>query len=184
EAEEKLTSGMEEVERENACGGWLAGKEFRLKGEERLKEKIADSLAIAPVLSPQDLVREVPDVVRYTFCFESTAYVEGYWDIKERLEARGHQMVYSKNHWPDDPEYKGVNTRWLTAAGQRFELQFHGPESFHAKQQVTHGSYERIRNPLTGRGERHELEAFQRDVCTWIPVPEKAVGIPDYRESS
>ncbi len=43
EAEEKLTSGMEEVERENACGGWLAGKEFRLKGEERLKEKIAEN---------------------------------------------------------------------------------------------------------------------------------------------
>ena len=123
-------------------------------------------------------------MVRYTFCFESTTYVEGYRDIKERLEAQGHQMVYSKNYWPDDPEYKGVNTRWLSAAGELFELQFHSPESFHAKQQVTHGSYERIRNPLTGRSERHELEALQRSVCAWIPVPEKAAGIPDYRENS
>ena len=44
-------------------------------------------------------------------------------------------MIYSKNHWRDDPEYKGINTRWITPEGQRFEVQFHTAESFHAKQQ-------------------------------------------------
>ena len=58
-------------------------------------------------------------------------------------------MIYSKNHWRDDPEYKGINTRWVTPEGQRYEVQFHTAESFHAKQQVTHEAYERLRNPLT-----------------------------------
>ena len=89
-------------------------------------------------------------------------------------------MIYSKNHWRDDPEYKGINTRWVTPEGQRFEVQFHTAESFHAKQQVTHKSYERIRNPLTQDEERRELEAFQREVCSWITVPEGVRDIPDY----
>ena len=44
-------------------------------------------------------------------------------------------------------EYKGINTRWVTQEGQRFEVQFHTSESFHAKQNVTHDAYERLRNP-------------------------------------
>jgi hypothetical protein len=48
-------------------------------------------------------------------------------------------MYQSTNYW-GDPEYKGINTRWITRQGQRFEVQFHTPESFHAKQQVTHES--------------------------------------------
>ena len=46
-------------------------------------------------------------------------------------------MYYSKNYWTH-PEYKGVNTRWATPDGQRFEVQFHTPDSFHAKHHVTH----------------------------------------------
>ena len=39
---------MQATERENTCGGWLAGLEHRLKGEDRLKEKIAEELENAP----------------------------------------------------------------------------------------------------------------------------------------
>jgi hypothetical protein len=181
--QEKIVTGhMTDTERENACGGWLAGLKFARKGEERLKEKIADSLRIAPAKAPDEVVREIPDAIRYTFCFEQRNYVEGYWDIKERLQERGYRMIYSKSHWRDDPEYKGINTRWVTEKNQRFEVQFHTPESYHAKQEVTHSAYERIRNRLTGRIERRELEAFQRDVCAWITVPSDVADIPDYEE--
>src|SRR5712691_3090802 len=44
-------------------------------------------------------------------------------DIKDRFENCGHQMHYSKNWWTN-PEYKGINTRWATPEGQRFEVQF------------------------------------------------------------
>jgi hypothetical protein len=60
-------------------------------------------------------------------------------------------------------------------------VQFHTPEGFHAKQQVTHHAYERSRNPLASNEERGELAAFQREVCSWITAPEGALDIPDHR---
>lgn len=88
-------------------------------------------------------------------------------------------MYQSKNSW-EDPEYKGINTRWVTPEGQRFEVQFHTPESYHAKQEVTHKAYERARNPLTSKIEIQELKEFQREVSSWIPIPRGATDIPAY----
>jgi hypothetical protein len=181
-AERKLTEHVREAERDNTCSGWLEGLEFRCKGDERLKEKIAEALRIAPVKAPEDVIREIPDAIRYTFCFEPASYSDGYRDVKQRLEEREYRMVYSKNHWRDDPEYKGINTRWVTLEAQLFEVQFHTLESYHAKHEVTHRAYERARNWLTGRSERRELETFQREVCNWISVPGEVTSIPDYQE--
>lgn len=179
-SEKKLTERMGEVQSENAYVGWLEGLGHRLKGEERLKEKIANELGVTPVMTPKDAINKLNDAIRYTFCFESGNYADGYWDVKQRLETGEYRLVYSKNHWRDDPEYKGINTRWVTPEGQRFEVQFHTAESYDAKQEVTHGSYERLRNPLTEDEERSELEAFQREVSSWVTVPEGAREIPDY----
>jgi hypothetical protein len=90
-------------------------------------------------------------------------------------------MYLSNNSWSGQ-EYKGINTRWMTQEGQRFEVQFHTPESFHAKQYITHEAYERIRNPMTSRRELRELHAFQRTVSSQIEIPDGATGIPDYKK--
>ncbi len=170
---------MEEARRDNTHGGWMEGIGHRLKGEERLKEKIAEKIEHEPNKSPTEVMRQISDAIRYTFCFQHTKYSDGYWDVKQRLEAHEYRMVYSKNHWEDDPEYKGINTRWVTSEGQRFEVQFHTSESYHTKEEVTHGSYERLRNPLTQDDERRELRSYQREVCRWIAAPEGAAAIPD-----
>jgi len=155
----------------------------RLKGEDRLKEKFAElSASSAPDASPAELMREIPDAIRYTFCFEPDNYAAGYREVRQYLEASEHRMIYSKNHWPGDAEYKGVNTRWVTPEGQRFEVQFHTAESFYAKQEITHRAYERGRNPLAGRGERRDVEAFQREVCSYIAVPSEVDSILDYTD--
>ncbi len=153
----------------------------RLKGEDRLKEKVAERLEGEPDKTPAEILRKVPDAIRYTFCVRPETYTPGYYDIKDRLESRGYEMYESRNSW-DGAEYKGINTRWVTPEGQRFEVQFHTPESFHAKQFVTHGVYERIRNPLVSDKERAELKAFQREVCSHIWVPDGARGIPDFKK--
>jgi hypothetical protein len=70
----------------------------------------------------------------------------------------------------------------VTPDGQRFEVQFHTPESFHAKHEVTHVAYERLRHPATSVAERRELMDFQREVSSWVPVPIKAPDIPDYEK--
>lgn len=181
-AEKPITEHMQQVEQVNTCGGWLEGLECRLKSEDRLKEKIADLAETSAPDAPVEYVaRQVSDAIRYTFCVEADDYASAYWAVKDQLEERGYSMTYAENHWPRE-EYKGINTRWLTSEGQRFELQFHTPESFHAKQQITHLSYERLRNPLTSEAERSKLSMFQREVCAWIDMPDRSDGIPRYRK--
>jgi len=179
--EPTISADIRTTERENTYGCWLDGIKNRLKGEDRLKEKVAERLEGVPDKKPVEIVREVPDAIRYTFCARSESYARGYYDLKERLESRGYEMYESRNSW-DGTEYKGINTRWVTQAGQRFEVQFHTSESYHAKEYVTHRAYERIRNPLTRDEERPELKAFQQEVCAHIQVPNGALDIPDFKK--
>jgi hypothetical protein len=181
ETEPTISSDMQGIERENRYGGWLEGFDRRLKDEDRLKEKIAERLEGEPDKTPTEILRAVPDAIRYTFCFRPETYTQGYYDIKERLESCGYQMYESRNSW-DGAEYKGINTRCVTPEGQRFEVQFHTPESFYVKQYVTHGAYERIRNPLVSDEERAELKAFQRDAVSRIQIPDGATDIPDFKK--
>jgi hypothetical protein len=177
-----LTSFVEETVCGEDCRGWLVGLEHRRKGDERLKEKIAEKIAHEPDRTPGEAIHEISDAIRYTFCFEPADYSDGYRSVKHSLETGECRMVYSKNHWRDDPEYKGINTRWVSSDGQRFEVQFHTPESYHAKHEITHWAYERSRNPLTARSERREIDTFQTMVCTFITVPPKVDGIPNYKK--
>jgi hypothetical protein len=181
EAEPTLSADVQRVERESRYGAWLEGFEFKLKGEDRFKEKIAERLEGKPDKPSAEILRQVPDAIRYTFCVRGETYYRGYYDIKERLESRGYQMYESRNSW-DAAEYKGINTRWVTPEGQRFEIQFHTPESFHAKHHITHGAYQRARNPLTTDDEREELKAFQGEVCSYVQAPEGARNIPDFKK--
>jgi hypothetical protein len=180
--EPAMSADVQRVEQDNRHGGWLAGFGNRLKGDGRLKEKVAEGLqTIGPDAKPEEILQQVPDAIRYTFCLRPETYSRGYYDIKDRLESLGYESYESRNSWAA-AEYKGINTRWVTAEGQRFEVQIHTPESFHAKQYVTHDAYERIRNPLTSDEERRELEAFQREVSSRIEVPEGATDIPDFKK--
>ncbi len=181
EAEPGLSGDAQAIEQENkhTYGGWLEGFKHRLKEEDRLLEKAAEQLAAEEDESAADVLSRIPDAIRFTYCFQPENYTRGYYDITERFESRGHEMYYSKNYWTD-PEYKGINTRWVTAEGQRFEVQFHTPDSFHAKHQVTHLAYERIRDTSTRRAERRELHAFQREVSLRIQIPDGAANIPDF----
>jgi hypothetical protein len=181
EAEEGLSADVQAIQQENKYGGWLEGFEFRLKDEDRLNEKITEKLDAEPRMTAAQALGEVADAIRYTYCFQPEKYTRGFYDIKERLESRECEMFYCKNWW-ENPEYKGVNTRWVTAEGQRFEVQLHTPDSFHAKHHVTHLAYERIRDQATSRAELRELHAFQREVSSWVQVPDGAADIPDYRK--
>ena len=178
-----MTVDLQNVVQESTCSAELVGLEFRNKGEDRLKEKVAESLQRRPDAVPEEAMRSISDAIRYTVRFSRDDYADGYQDVREGLEADGYIMFYAKNYW-EDPEYKGINTRWMTPEGQSFEVQFHTPESYHAKQEVTHDAYERIRNPLTLRPELAELEEFQQEVSSWIQTPDGATDILDYRGGS
>jgi hypothetical protein len=180
--EPNVSAEMTEVARDNTSSAWLEGFDHRLKGDARLKEKIAGSAATSsPDATPAELMRAIPDAIRYTFCANADTYVGAYHEIKGLLESLGYEMYQCKNFW-NNAEYKGINTRWETREGWRFEVQLHTPESFHAKHHVTHESYERLRSIPVGDVERGELETFQRAVCSRLRIPDGASGLPDFKK--
>ncbi|MBV9796204.1 MAG: hypothetical protein JO016_19960 [Actinobacteria bacterium] len=181
-AETVISSDVEAVASDNSPRGWLEGFSFRLKGEGRLAEKVASAReSSSPDATIGEIVQQIPDAIRYTFCFAASDYTSGYFEVTQRLEARGYRMYKCRNSWADS-EYKGVNTRWVTSEGQRFEVQFHTPESFHAKHEVTHGAYERIRDSATTANERRDLSVFQQEVSSRVPVPARVSDIADHSE--
>jgi hypothetical protein len=159
----------------------LAGLEHMVKGEDRLKEKLADVLLVDVRLPPRQALNKVPDAVRFTLTYSAERYTQGVLADVERLKAEGFEEIKLKNLWHAD-QYKGVNSQWRSAeTGTRFEMQFHTPESLDAKE-LTHEAYERLRSPETTQTERDALEDFQRRANGTVASPPHVETIRDFPE--
>jgi hypothetical protein len=160
----------------------LAGFDCRIKGLDRLKEKISDRMR-SKGRSAAEALAQISDVVRFTFTYSDSAYTGGVRKDMERLEVAGFTQVERRNTWASD-QYKGSNTQWLEPqSGVRFEVQFHTEASLEAKE-LTHHAYERIRSitepiPAADR-EAAELRRFQHRANSMIPVPPGVSDIDDY----
>jgi hypothetical protein len=167
----------------------LAGLEHMLKGEDRLKEKVADELAAKPTKTVRGALDAVADAVRFTLSYPSERYAEGVLADVDRLKAEGFELIKLKNLWHAD-QYKGVNSQWrVIESGTRFEMQFHTPESREAKE-LTHEAYERIRSaaalPAEERdlAEEQQLEDFQRQANALLVTPPGTATIKDYPQKT
>jgi len=167
----------------------LAGLDHMVKGEDRLKEKLADAWHGRPGLTAKEVLSMVPDAVRSTLTFGSERYAEGVLAGVDQLKAEGFELIKLKNLWHAD-QYKGINSQWFRAeTGTRFEMQFHTPESLEAKE-LTHEAYERIRaNAALPVDEQdlvqdRELENFQRQVNTLIATPPGTDRLKDFPEKN
>jgi hypothetical protein len=171
-----IVPGMRAVEVEDSSR-CLAGFEHRFKGEDRLKEKVADRIR-SKGRSPSEALAGIPDAVRFTFQYTETSYTAAVQKDIERLEARGFTLVERRNTWTDD-QYKGINSRWREPeSGVIFEVQFHTQASLEAKE-LTHKAYERIRSSASDE-ERGVLKEFQCRVNSEIPIPPDVTDIDDY----
>jgi hypothetical protein len=162
----------------------LAGFDRRIKGEDRLKEKVADEMRSTPGITPSQALASIADVVRFTFAYEESAYTTGVRKDVERLDVAGFTQVERRNTWSSE-QYKGINTRWREPnSGVIFEVQFHTQASLEAKE-LTHGAYERIRSiddeAAESVREAAELKKFQRQVSAKVPVPPGVMEYEDYR---
>lgn len=161
----------------------LAGLEHMVKGEDRLKEKLADVMLVESHLTARQALDKIPDAVRFTLTYSAERYTEGVLVDVDRLKAEGFELVKLRNVWHSD-QYKGVNSQWRRSeSGTRIEMQFHTPESLDAKE-LTHGAYERLRRPETetSPSERDKLEDFQRRVNRLIATPPHAETIRNFPE--
>lgn len=161
----------------------LAGLEHMVKGEDRLKEKLADVMLVETHHTTRQALDKIPDAVRFTLTYSAERYTEGVLVDVDRLQAEGFELVKLRNVWHSD-QYKGINSQWRRSeTGTRIEMQFHTPESLDAKE-LTHGAYERLRRPETetSQSERDKLEDFQRQVNTLIATPPYAETIKNFPE--
>jgi hypothetical protein len=162
----------------------LAGFDQRIKGEDRLKEKVSALLEPPSTLAAGEALSAIVDVVRFTFAYQETRYTQGVLADVDRLKSQGFELDRLKNTWTGE-QYRGINTQWLEPrSGVRFEVQFHTQASLEAKE-LTHAAYERIRTLTepTHETEREteELEAFQSKVNDKVPIPPDVSVIEDYR---
>ena len=179
--QEKISPALRTIESQDP-DRHLIGFDDRLKGRDRIKEKIHDAISLLR-RSPEEAVSRVPDAIRYTFQYQAAHYTQGVWMDIERLKGQGFELQRLRNSWSDE-QYKGINSQWIERdTGQRFEVQFHTRISFEAKQ-LTHDAYERLRSKQADMFEELVLEAFQRKVTADVPVPSGATDIPDYPERS
>lgn len=156
----------------------LVGLDHRLKGEDRLSEKVEFDMRKKGI-SAADAFANVKDAIRFTLQYPDVKYTSGVRADVERLKGEGFEMIDLRNTWPNE-EYKGINSRWrVPGSGQLFEVQFHTQVSFEAKQE-THWAYEKLRSPQTQRREQRELQQYQRDVSARIPIPDGVTDIPNY----
>ena len=141
--EEKISPALRAIESQDP-DRHLIGFDDRLKGRDRVKEKVYGTMKESD-RSPEQAVSLVADAIRYTFEYRETRCPQGVLADIARLKDQGFELDKLKNYWSDD-QYKGINSQWIEPdTGQRFEVQFHTRISFEAKQ-LTHNAYERLRS--------------------------------------
>ncbi|RKN74329.1 hypothetical protein D7231_10585 [Streptomyces klenkii] len=140
----ELDSTMKGLEEQSAArGGRLEGLGYSLKGLDSLRRKVAVPVGKRGDRA-EDVCAGIDDLNRYTLTFETDNYVQGTKETYERLREQGYEPLSEQNTW-QDPVYKGLNTTWQhKEREERFELQFHTPESFAAKSE-NHELYELAR---------------------------------------
>ncbi|MGW3120958.1 hypothetical protein ACWDBW_28060 [Streptomyces sp. NPDC001107] len=169
EAEPRITETLQQITH-NVDDGRLIGLEYRLKGEDSLKRKLATALLQKANATAEGVLGDIKDSVRYTVEFPATNYAHGVQQAVDTLRTQGFENVTFKDTW-NSPGYKGINSTWRDpVSGRVFEVQFHTPDSFAAKMDG-HVLYEKERLPGVSPEELTAIRAHQGELFGKVPVP-------------
>ena len=125
----------------------LVGLDYRLKSKESYLRKVNfDSNFSKDYNVIDDIINNTNDVIRYTYQQSYDKLADSYYQINKELSEKGYRQIKFKNTWlvKSNP-YKGINCVYLSPNGQKFEIQFHTPESFELKNGEMHILYEKWR---------------------------------------
>lgn len=150
-AEEGISNDMTEIA-EN-IGTELLGFEFRIKNanSSRFMEKLKKNPA-----------KRNGDNVRYTVKLDDDS-VAVYHKTVEELNKRGYTQISVHNYWEETGNYKGINTKWRSANGVVFEVQYHSKTNLAIKENL-HKFYEIQRSSNKSDEEREEAEKAQKKI--------------------
>lgn len=135
----------------------LEGFQYRLKTKESFLGKIKREY------SPDGNEYEVKDIIRYTYTADSSELADKTLKAIDEHRSMGYNTVKVTNSWDNDLNpYKGINTIVQAPNGQKFEIQYHTPESFAVKNGEMHRFYEEWRHLPRDSGKRAELETAMK----------------------
>lgn len=135
--EPEITTQVKDIARKTGMD--MEGLEYRIKGRESYLRKIESKY------SPDGNTYEVKDILRYTYTAAPENLVECMQKAIEAYRNMGYNTIEVKNYWLNKRNpYNGVNTTVKAPNGQKFEIQYHTPESYRIKDTM-HGLYEKWR---------------------------------------
>jgi hypothetical protein len=177
-----LTSAMRRIEALLERGQLAPDTEAHaLKPADRFRERLADLILRHPDKPAEELAVEVHDGVRYAFLFDTAHYAEATMQVHSRLKGQGFELEARRNCW-ENPEYKGINTRWRDPAHDlAFEVQFHTTSSWDVRQRAG-ALHQEITDPATPPTDLVRLRAALADMSAAIPAPPGCAAIPDFRK--
>ncbi|MFH9748387.1 hypothetical protein ACH4MN_28600 [Streptomyces anulatus] len=174
-AEPRITGAMQGIAGKIG-DSQLIGLEYRLKGDDSLKRKLATDLLEDSAVDPSRVLDDIKDSIRYTMEIPSKSYTQGVQKAVADLQKNGFESVTFKNTW-ESAGYKGINSTWRDpVSGQIFELQFHTMDSFVAKMDG-HALYELERLPGNSPAQLAAIRAEQSELFGKVPVPRDAGDI-------
>ncbi len=143
--EPAITKDLKEVA--EAAKTELVGLEYRLKSKESYLRKVDfDSKNSLDSKVIDETISNTNDVIRYTYQAAYDELVDKYNTINKKLSEKGYTQIKLKNYWLiKSSPYKGINSNYQSPDGQKFEIQYHTPESFELKNGEMHQLYEKWR---------------------------------------
>ena len=111
------------------------------------------------------------DTIRYTYMGEPEKLVDNFETVSRELKDQGYTLIDINNTWLDKKNpYNGLNTTFETPNGQKFEIQFHTPESLRIKEEM-HKLYEEQRLETTPPQRKVELMQQMADMAEGMQAP-------------
>jgi hypothetical protein len=101
---EKISPALRDVAEQDP-DRHLIGFEHRLKGRDRIKEKVSGTIRDVD-RSAEEAVSLVRDTIRYTFQYQESRYSQGVRADVERMQERGFELDKLKNSWSGE-QFRG-----------------------------------------------------------------------------
>ena len=177
-----LTPALRRVEAQLDHGTLIPDTEkFALKSPDRFKEKLAkiDCGQLPGSRSDPNWHLRIHDGIRYTYIFDVPSITAAECRTRHDRAARRAGLPATRLRKPswDDPEYKGVNSRWQDP-GSKVPVRGAVPHSGKlGSQAATHDTYEKIDDPRRRRHNVPELRTYSdRESALELPSPTAAAG--------
>lgn len=176
ENEPSITNDLLEISKN--CRGLPIGLENRYKTSDSLFRKLNQYFERTENFSKEfldEVSQNINDILRYTIVFEVEKYTDNSLLTIAKLKEINYQIGKIWNAWltadsPRDFGYRGINITIYSPGKQIFELQFHTPESYTAKE-AGHHLYEQMRLAKTIPEIRKRVREKQIQNVSNLKVP-------------